>query len=211
MDSTVQRLAPLGGTVKQLGKEQVVDRYRSLVSSSKRLSCEVQAKSQKLLNDGVDLAINNKASQVVLSGADAVTNRVFTSIEERVHQLARLVSQGQDFETTTLVKRGSFKNYQSRVVGLAQEISCLSNQLYLVLKQDISKRQETGTTKISIYLQKARATVQGHFNSSLTVIRVNFWAPTLQVLADSRADLKRYLQALKQQHAENKVLRIVQA
>jgi hypothetical protein len=77
---------------------------------------------------------------VVLSGADAVTNKVFTSIEERVHQLSGLVNRNGNLKEHPANQGGSIKNYQSRVVGLAQDISSLSNQLYVILKQEVSQR-----------------------------------------------------------------------
>jgi predicted ester cyclase len=132
-------MAPLANNVKSIGHDQVVVRYNSLVEHGKNFTTGVQEKSQQFLHDGVDLAINNKASKMVLSGADAFTNRVFSSIEDRVHQLSDLVkSKEQDgveeHKANNAGQRGSLKNYQSRVLGLAQDISTLSNHLYVILK-----------------------------------------------------------------------------
>jgi hypothetical protein len=86
LNKTLGVMEPLRVKVLSVHQTQVLDRFRELKSQGRALSAHVKDTSTHL----VDLAIHNKASQAVLTSVDSLTDRVFSSIEAHITDLAQL-------------------------------------------------------------------------------------------------------------------------
>ncbi len=113
--------------------EPIKQRADELREQGRNLGAHVKAGSATLLNSTVDLALNNKASQVVITSADSLTDRLLSTIESRVTALAELSRKEGVHQVSH--QKGSLKNYHDRVLVLAHDVADLSNHLYGLLRQ----------------------------------------------------------------------------
>lgn len=87
------------------------------------------------------------------------------------------IEQRQNTEDTP--KKGSLTNYHRRTLQVAQDVTQLSNNLYVLLKKEISVKNRE--SKVSFLIGQSKDILVRHGQASFSVIKMYSWQPVKEI------------------------------
>ncbi|CAD8122612.1 unnamed protein product [Paramecium sonneborni] len=166
----------------------IAQQGQKLKQKGKELTDQLRENSKKALDQGVDLAKNNGATQFVLQTCDNVANKVFTSIEGNVARLQKAILK--EAKATN-----SEQTYNQRAVQLAHNLTELTQGLFTLLKNEI---QTVGGQKVQQFKVFVILNFKQHLNATLFTYKVIVYQPISNLYTTSLNELKSKLTLLRE-------------
>ncbi|CAD8121646.1 unnamed protein product [Paramecium sonneborni] len=174
----------------------ITEQGQKLKQKGKELTDQLRENSKKALDQGVDLAKNNGATQFVLQTCDSVANKFFASIEGNVAKLQKAIlkeSKASNSETT----------YNQRAVQLAHNLTELTQGLFTLMKNEI---QTLGGQKVEQLKVFVILNFKQHLNATLFTYKVVVIQPISTLYTTSLNELKSQLIFLAEKYNNKELL-----
>ncbi|CAD8196090.1 unnamed protein product [Paramecium pentaurelia] len=175
----------------------IAEQGQKLKQKGKELTDQIRENSKKALDQGVDLAKNNGATQFVLHTCDNVANKVFTSIEGNIAKLQKAILKEAK-------AKSSEQTYNQRTVQLAHNLTELTQGLFTLLKNEI---QTVGGQKLQNLKVFVTLNFKQHLNATLFTYKVIVVQPISSLYTTSFEELKSRLNVLRENYNNKELIK----
>ncbi|CAK61653.1 unnamed protein product (macronuclear) [Paramecium tetraurelia] len=177
----------------------IAEQGQKLKQKGKELTDQLRENSKKALDQGVDLAKNNGATQFVLNTCDNVANRVFNSIEGNVVRMQKAILK--ESKATN-----SEQTYNQRAVQLAYNLTELTQGLFTLLKNEIHTAGGQKVQQLKIFVT---LNFKQHLNATLFTYKVIVVQPISSLYTTSMKVLKSQLNTLREKYNNQDLLQYI--
>ncbi|CAD8200732.1 unnamed protein product [Paramecium pentaurelia] len=177
----------------------IAEQGQKLKQKGKELTDQLRENSKKALDQGVDLAKNNGATQFLLHTCDNVANKVFSSIEGNITKMQKAILK----ETK---ETNSQQTYNQRAVQLAYNLTELTQGLFTLLNNEIHTFNVQKVQQFKIYVT---LNLKQHMNAILFTYRVIVIQPISSLYTTSLNELKSQLIVLGEKYNNQELLQYI--